>query len=164
MDFGGRAWKEALPAKLAVERTSSRPLAQTQSGADPASRARDRADLPGPPPRNRRCPGSRFPALFHAAGRRSVRRGRVGDPLGRHRQRKGQGRLRTARRRDPEVLVAAGHQHRRLEVFPRPDGLARARAQRQAADRPRRRHHHEVGARASTISPATMRCSRSATS
>jgi hypothetical protein len=26
----------------------------------------------------------------------------------------------------PEVLVAAGHQHRRLEVLPRPDGHARA--------------------------------------
>ncbi len=95
----------------------------------------------------RRCQGARarVPALFHAAWRRSVRRGRMGDPLGGDRQREGQGRLRAARRRDPEVLVAAGHQHRRLEVLPRPDRRAGARAQRQAADRPRRRHDHAVG-------------------
>ena len=72
----------------------------------------------------------------------------MGPPLGRHRQREGQRRLRTARRRDPEVLVPAGHQYRCLEVFSRNDWHARARAQRQAADRPRRGHDHDVGARA----------------
>ena len=48
----------------------------------------------------------------------------------------------------PEVLVAAGDQHRRLQVFPRADRHAGARAQRQAAHRPRGRHDHRVGARA----------------
>ena len=51
----------------------------------------------------------------------------------------------------PEVLVAAGHQHRRLEVLPRHDRHAGARAQRQAAHRPRRRHDHRVGARAEVL-------------
>ena len=60
---------------------------------------------------------------------------------------KGERRVRAARRRDPAVLVAAGDQHRRLQVFPRRHRHARARAQRQAAHRPRRRHHHGVGAR-----------------
>ena len=122
--------------------------------------ARRKSASDGGAPRTR----ARVPSLFHAAWRRSVRRGRMGDPLGRDRQREGQGRLRAARRRDPEVLVAAGDQHRRLEVLPRPDRDAGARAQRQAADRPRRRHDHAVGARSRTTSPATTRCSRSATS
>ena len=46
----------------------------------------------------------------------------------------------------PKRVVAAGHQHRGLEVLPRPDRHARARAQRQAADRPRGGHHHRLGA------------------
>ena len=57
------------------------------------------------------------------------------------------------RARDVEspVLVAAGHQHRRLQVRPRPDRAARARAQRQAVDRPRRRHHYRVGGEAEVL-------------
>ena len=82
---------------------------------------------------------------------RSVRRGRVGCQVGRHRQREGAGGLRAARRRDASLLVAAGNQHRRLEVFPRTDRHAGARAQRQAAHRPRRRHDHGVGAQAELL-------------
>ena len=89
--------------------------------------------------------GADVPALFHRSRSRSVRRGRMGAPRGRHRQRGRQCRVRAARRRDPEGVVAAGHQHRRLEVFPRPDRHARARAQRAAAHRPRREHDHRVG-------------------
>ena len=75
----------------------------------------------------------------------------MGHPLGRHRQRERQRRLRAARRRNPEVLVAAGHQHRRLEILPRHDRDGRTRAQRQAAHRPRRRRDHDVGARAEIL-------------
>ena len=69
----------------------------------------------------------------------------------RHRQRTRRARVRAARRRVPEVLVAAGDQHRRLEVLPRPDRHAGARALGQAADRPRRRHDHALGARAGVL-------------
>ena len=51
----------------------------------------------------------------------------------------------------PQVLVPAGHQHRRLQVLPRADRHAGARAQRQAADRPRRRHHHRMGHQAEVL-------------
>ena len=44
-------------------------------------------------------PGSNTPVLLSGRGR-SVRRGRVGAALGRHRQREGRARLRAARRRD----------------------------------------------------------------
>ena len=60
------------------------------------------------------------------------------------------------------VLVAAGHQHRRLEILPR-GSARRARAQRQAAHRPRRRHDHDVGARAEVLRDAKTTCRRSAT-
>ena len=159
MDFGGRAWKEALPAKLSALGQQ----AQTQAELIPHL-AREAAGgrLPGPPPRNRR--------LFRVSISRAISRCRAsirstrsnGRSARRSSATKGQGRLRAARRRDSEVLVAAGDQHRRLEVFPRPDRHARARAQRQAADRPRRRHDHAVGARAELLSPATTRCRRSA--
>ena len=79
-----------------------------------------------------------IPALLYAARRRPVRRGHLGAAIGRHRQRARRSGVRAARRRNPFVLVAAGDQHRRLEIFPRADRHARARAQRQAADRPRR--------------------------
>ena len=42
-------------------------------------------------------------------------------------------------------------------------GIARARAQRQAADRPRRRHDHRVGAHATSTSRPKRTCRRSAT-
>ena len=59
----------------------------------------------------------------------------------------GRARLRAEGRRVPEVLVADGDEHRRAEVLPRPHGLARARALRQADDRPRRRHDRRLGPR-----------------
>ncbi len=101
---------------------------------------------------------------LHARRGRPVRRGRVGDPFGDHRQREGRGRLRAARRRDPEVLVADGDQRRRLEVLPRHRRHAGARAQRPAADRPRGRHDHRLGARAEATSRARTTCRPSATS
>ena len=59
----------------------------------------------------------------------------------------GQGRpgLRAAERRVPALLVADGDEHRRAEVLPRAAQLSRARAQRQADDRPRRRHDRRLG-------------------
>ena len=57
------------------------------------------------------------------------------------------GRRSSRRRRVPEVLVADRDEHRRAEVLPRPHGLARARALRQADDRPRRRHDRRLGQR-----------------
>ena len=76
---------------------------------------------------------------------------------------KGAGRLRAARRRDAALLVAAGHQHRRLEVLPRADRHAGARAQRQAADRAGGRHHHRHGRATSSTSPAKTIWRRSRT-
>ena len=101
------------------------------------------------------APGLEFPRFFTEAGVDPFDEVEWELRVGRDRQRAGRGRLRAARRRDSEVLVAAGDQHRRLEVLPRPDRHAGARAQRQAADRPRRRHHHRVGAASRTTSPAT---------
>ena len=63
----------------------------------------------------------------------------------------------------PALLVPAGHQHRRLQVFPRHDRHAGARALRQAADRPRRRHHHRPGRAGRSTSRAKTTCRRSAT-
>ena len=97
------------------------------------------------------APGLTFPRFFTEAGVDPFDEVEWELRVGGHRQRTRRGRLRAARRRDSEVLVAAGHQHRRLEVFPRPDRHAGARAQRQAADRPRRRHDHRVGARAQVL-------------
>ncbi len=94
---------------------------------------------------------SRIRAVFHEGWCGSVRRDRVGAAGGRHRERAWRGRVRAARRRVSEVLVAAGDQHRRVEVLPRPDRHAAARAVGQAADRPRRRHDHDVGARAGVL-------------
>ena len=59
----------------------------------------------------------------------------------------GQAGVRAEGRRVPEVLVADRDEHRRAEVLPRPPRLARARAQRQADDRPRRRHDRRLGPR-----------------
>ena len=47
----------------------------------------------------------------------------------------------------PTLLVAERDEHRRPEVLPRAARLARARAQRQADDRPRRRHDRRLGPR-----------------
>ena len=70
----------------------------------------------------------------------------MGDPRRRHR-RPGEAGVRAARRRVPEELVAERDQHRRPEVLPRADGLARARALGQADGRPRGRHDRRLGAR-----------------
>ena len=91
-------------------------------------------------------PGLEFPRCLYVARRRPVRRGHVGAAIGRHRQRARRSGVRAARRRDSVLLVAAGDQHRRLEVFPRPNRHARPREQRQAADRPRGQHDYRVGA------------------
>ena len=97
------------------------------------------------------APGLEFPRYFTTAGvdpfdevEWELRDAVIGNE-------KGTGRLRAARRRDPEAVVAAGDQHRRLEVFPRPDRRAGARALGQAADRPRRRHDHRLGAQAELL-------------
>ena len=95
--------------------------------------------------RRRRCAARRSP-LLHDPRARPVRRGRVGDARRVH-PRQGQAGVRAEGRRVPEVLVADGDEHRRPEVLPRPHGLARPRAQRQADDRPRRRHDRHVGPR-----------------
>src|SRR5580765_8631255 len=77
---------------------------------------------------------------------RPVRRDRMGDPRRLH-PRQGEAGLRPEGRRVPEVLVANCDKHRRPEVFPRPHDLARARAERQADDRPGRRHDLRLGPR-----------------
>ena len=81
---------------------------------------------------------------FTVPGHRSVRRDRVGAARRAH-PRQGRPDLRAEGRRVPEVLVADRDEHRRAEVLPRPHGLARARALRQADDRPRRRHDRRLG-------------------
>ncbi len=83
--------------------------------------------------------------LFHASRSRPVRRDHLGATLGRHRQRARRSGVRAARRGDSLVLVAAGDQHRRLEVFPRADRDTRPRTQHQAAHRARRGHAYQVG-------------------
>ena len=70
----------------------------------------------------------------------------MGDPRRLH-PRQGQAGVRAEGRRVPEVLVADGHEHRRAEVLPRAPGLARAGDERQADDRPRRRHDRPLGPR-----------------
>ena len=59
----------------------------------------------------------------------------------------GRPRVRAEGRRVPEVLVADRDEHRLPEVLPRAHGLPRARALREADDRPRRRHHRRLGPR-----------------
>ena len=97
--------------------------------------------------RRRRRGGERRPApLLHDPGPRPVRRDRVGAARRAH-PRQGRAGLRAAQRRVPAVLVADGDEHRRAEVLPRAAQLPRARAQRQADDRPRRRHDRRLGPR-----------------
>ena len=89
----------------------------TQSGAlDPATRAQE-----GRVEGTARA-WSGVPALLHPARRRSRSTKSNGRSARGNRQRKGQGRLRAARRRDSQGLVPAGDQHRRLEVLPRQIG------------------------------------------
>ena len=85
-------------------------------------------------------------ASAHDRRHAPVRRGRVGAPRRGHR-RPGQPRLRAARRRVPEELVAERDQHRRPEVLPRTARHRRARALRQADDLPRRRDDRRLGPR-----------------
>ena len=85
-------------------------------------------------------------ALLHGSGHRPVRRDRVGAPRRAH-PRQGRTDVRAEGRRVPQVLVADGDEHRGAEVLPRPHGVARARALRQADDRPRRRHDRRLGPR-----------------
>ena len=77
--------------------------------------------------------GITFPRYFTAkleAGKTPYDEVAVGAADGLHRQRQRRRHLRAARRRSPGRLVADGDQHRRQQVFPRQDGLARARTQR----------------------------------
>ena len=80
------------------------------------------------------------------ARRPPLRRARVGAARRAHRRSR-KARLRAARRRVPEELVAERDQHRRPEVLPRPARHAAARALRQADGRPRRRHDRALGPR-----------------
>ena len=84
-------------------------------------------------------------APLDAPGRPPVRRDHLGVPHRRHHQRDGQDRVRAEGRRGPELLEPARHQRRGQQVLPRPRRHAGARAQRQAAHRPRRQHHRRVG-------------------
>ena len=91
--------------------------------------------------------GTRVPALLLDRRRRSVRPGRMGARAMRSSAvRKGSIVFEQRQVEMPKPVVAAGDQHRRLEVLPRPCRLARTRTLGQAAHRPRRRHHHRVGA------------------
>ena len=89
--------------------------------------------------------GRRRP-LLHDPRPRPVRGDRVGAPRRLH-PGQGQARLRPEGGRVPEVLVADRDEHRRAEVLPRPHGLPGARDERQADDRPRRRHDRRLGPR-----------------
>ena len=68
----------------------------------------------------------------------------------------GDRRLLPARRRVPGHLVAERHQHRRPEVLPRHARHRRARALAAPGHRPRRRHDHRVGRRATATSSTTQ--------
>ena len=94
--------------------------------------------------RPRRQGGRRTATLLHDPWARPVRRDRVGVARRAHPGQE-RARVRAARRRVPDVLVADRDEHRRAEVLPRPHGVARARALGQADDRPGRRHDHRLG-------------------
>ncbi len=91
--------------------------------------------------RERRCSQA-----VHDPGPRPVRGGRMGAARRDH-PRQGRAGLRAEGRRVPEVLEPDRDQHRRAEVLPRPHVLARAGGERQADDRPRRRHDRRLGPR-----------------
>ena len=78
-------------------------------------------------------------------GRPPLRRDHLGVPHRRHLERVRQERVRAEGRRGPDLLVAARHQRRREQVLPRPHRHAGARAQRQAAHRPRGQQHRRLG-------------------
>ena len=90
----------------------------------------------------------------HDPGGAPLRRGRVGASR-RDDRRPGEPRLRAARSRVPDHLVAERDQHRRPEVLPRPARLRRARELGQADDLPRRRDDRRLGPRAAATSPPT---------
>ena len=98
--------------------------------------------------------GLTFNALLHDRGTASVRRRRMGDPRRGHPELQGgRQRLRAARRRVPEDLVAERHEHRRAEVLPRHPRHAAARIERPPAHRPGRRHDPRLGREATATSP-----------
>ena len=109
---------------------------QIQGSETTADRGREHRRRRGRPPRRE--------ALLHDSRPRPVRRDRVGDARRDHPGPRRPG-LRAARRRVPEVLVADRDEHRRAEVLPRPPLLAGARVEREADDRPRRRHGRRLG-------------------
>ena len=78
--------------------------------------------------------GSDHRTALHRARRPPLRPGRMGRPRRGHREREGRDRVRTARRRGAEGVVADGHERGRVEVLPRPVGHSRARVQRAAVD------------------------------
>ena len=96
-------------------------------------------------------PGLEFPRFFSTAGVDPFDQVEWESARCHHRQRKGHRCVRTTRRRNAEVLVAAGDQHRCLKIFPGACRIARARALGQAADRPRRQHDHRMGAQAEVL-------------
>ena len=110
----------------------------TKSGASGASRSTAS-------PRTAARAGAHVRAPLDAAGRPPLRRDHLGVPHREHRERERQDRLRAEGRRGPGVLEPARHQRRRQQVLPRPRRHARARAQRPAADRPRRQHDRRLG-------------------
>ena len=107
--------------------------------------------------------GLEFERYFATGRRGSVRRDRVGAALGRHRQRTRRARVRAARRRVSEVLVAAGHQHRRLQVFPRADRHAGARALASSSSSAASSTRSRAGRASRSISRPKTTCRRSAT-
>ena len=133
----GAAYQAASAGQQTVESSGTAAVPPFVDAEKPRAKARAAAAVPG----------LTFPRFFTEAGVDPFDEVEWELRAARHRQRARRGGVRAARRRDSEVLVAAGDQHRRLEVFPRPDRHAGARAQRQAAHRPRRRHDHRCGRR-----------------
>ena len=84
-------------------------------------------------------------APLHPAGPERLGHLRVGTAHRQHRRQRRHRRLRAARRRDPQGLVPARHQRRRLQVLPGPRRHPGAGVQRQAAHRSRRRPHLGMG-------------------
>ena len=78
------------------------------------------------------------------------------------RQREGRGGLRAARRRSAEVLVAASHQHRRLEVLPRHASARRSASAASSSSSAASSTRSPAGRARSGTSPARTTCRRSA--
>ena len=159
LGFAAAPAAEAAPAPLKLW-TSPRPFwkPSTPKSRLP-SRKRNRKRKPRwPPPRPppkrppRRSPRRRSPPPGLTITRRYTRPGesvwdtcewelRTASIVGSD----GQVVFEQKRRRDPQGLVPARHQRRRLQILPGPRRHPGARVQRQAADRPRRRPHPGVG-------------------